>query len=271
MTVTDADLKRGAPPAASVPRHVKGLLWREWLAHRAIAVGAAAIYLTLAWALLIFFHPGFVLGYGLILVLVVGPALAAQEPLEGSEEFAFSLPPTRGERYLVRLALWGGGFLLFLVFATLSIAFDLPQLVWGLFVQTGFTEANPKADAWLYGLAVAMPFAAFAFTFVFGGLARTRGAAMWSAFLGVLCAAAIFFLWAAMNALIGVDAFSWTSVPVLLVFAAGALVLGYFGYVRKEGISRPASMSGSRGWGWALLIVGVLLALLFLTSIAHIA
>ena len=269
MTVTDSELSRGKETSAFLPRHVRGLLWREWLAHRPIAVGALAIYLVLGWALLIFFNPWFVLIYGVVLVKLAGAAVAGQEPIEGSEEFALSLPPARAERYLVRLALWGGAFLFFLIFATLSIAFDLPQRVWGLFVQTGFTEPFPAVkDRWLYAFAVAGPFAAFAFTFVVASLARTRGAAMWSAFLGTLGAAAVVLAGLLVEFGVWCDVNGYVTVPLLGVTAAAALALGYVLYLRKEGISRPAPIE-RRGGGWIVAVIVVVLILLLIAFALH--
>lgn len=270
MSITVENPAAFAEPRATGVDVVKGLLWREWLAHRRIVVGTLGIYFTLAWVLLIFFNPWFVIIIGVVLVKLTGAALAGQEPIEGSEEFALSLPPTRAERYLVRLALWGGGFLVFLVFATLSIGFDLPQLLWGLFVQTGFTEPFPAVkDRWLYGLGVAGPFAAFAFTFVVASLARTRGAAMWSAFFGVLGAAAIVLAGLLVEFGVWRDVNGYVTIPVLFAFAVAALALGYFLYLRKEGVSRPAPMQGGAGWAW-LLVLGIVLGLMFLAFLLHV-
>ncbi len=37
---------------------MRGMLWREWLAHGEIVLGFLAAYLVLGWVLEIFFHPG---------------------------------------------------------------------------------------------------------------------------------------------------------------------------------------------------------------------
>ena len=249
---------------------LKGLIWREWLRMRGLVVGALAIWLTLIWVLLIFCHPGLVLAFGVIYVLIGAAGFAGGDALEGSEEFAFSLPPTRGEQYLAKLALGLGTTAAFTALGVLSIALDLPQLIWSVFVNSGFTEPFPVCDEpMVYGLAIAVPVACFACTYAMSANAGTRTMVMVSAFLGVLLAAALmgggfiaeYALWEAVN--------GYISIPALLAVAPMALLAGYGFYVRKEGVSRPTPIAGRTGaWVWVVVIVVVvflLLAFVFLS------
>ena len=238
---------------------------------RGLVIGALAVWLTLIWVLLIFFHPGFVLAFGVIYVLIGAAGFAGGDALEGSEEFAFSLPPTRGEQYLAKLALGLGTTVAFTALGVLSIALDLPQLIWSVFVNSGFTEPFPVCDEpMVYGLAIALPLACFACTYAMSANAGTRTMVMVSAFLGVLLAAAVmgggfiaeYALWDAVN--------GYISIPGLLALAPMALMVGYGFYVRKEGVSRPTPIGGGTGaWVWVVVIVVavfLLLALVFFFS-----
>ncbi|MHC4249016.1 MAG: hypothetical protein ACYS9X_07805 [Planctomycetota bacterium] len=239
------------------PRRVfRGLLWREWLAHGEAVLGFLAAYLVLGWVLEIFFHPGFVLAFGAILAMFAGVAFGGGDAAEGSEEFAFALPPTRGERYVARLAFGGAVVGAFVIVGLLSVALDLPQLVWGIFVNSGFTEPFPEArPRFIYALAFAIPAAAYAATFAVASVAQTRGTVTVSWILGGIGAAAVMgagfiaegFLWEELN--------GYVSTPLLLAATALAAQGGYYAYTRKEGVSRPAPMAGggSRWWLWIVV------------------
>ena len=58
----------------------------------------------------------------------------------------------------MRLALGSATVLLFTGVGVLAIALDLPQMLWGAFVNSGFTEPFPVCrPRLLYALAVACP------------------------------------------------------------------------------------------------------------------
>jgi len=198
-----------------------------------------------------------------IYALLAGPRLGGADAAEGSEEFAFALPPTRAERYLARLALGGSTVLLFTVLGVVTIALDLPQHVWGLFVNSGFTEPFPACkERFLYPLAVAIPFAVFAFSFALAATAGTRGLVGVSWFLGGALAGAALGLaflgeWALWGEING-----YISVLALFALAPLALLAGYLKYIVKEGVSRPAPAAGASSWWiWAIVLVLVLLVL----------
>jgi hypothetical protein len=244
---------------------MRGMLWREWLAHGEIVLGFLAAYLVLGWVLDIFFHPGFVLGFGVIVAMFAGVVFGGGDAAEGSEEFAFALPPTRGERYVARLAFGGAVVGAFIITGLLSVALDLPQLVWSIFVNSGFTEPFPEArPRFIYALAFAIPAATYAATFAVAGVARTRGTVGVSWILGGLGAAAVMGAGFIVEGLLWENLNGYVSTPLLLAATALAAQGGYYAYTRKEGVSRPAPLAGggSRWWLWIV----VLLVIFFLFS-----
>ena len=252
--------------SASGVNVLKGLLWREWIAHRSIVMIALAAWLVGGWVLLIFFHPAWILAFGVVYAWLAGQALGGADAAEGSEEFSFSLPPLRSQRYLVRLALGSGTVLLFTGVGVLAIALDLPQMLWGIFVNSGFTEPfSPCKPRFLYALAVACPLGAFAFTFAIATNASSRGLVSGSYLLGGLATGAVVILGFLSEHLLWAELNGFVSCPALLALGAGALLAGYQVYVRKEGISRPAPMAGgSRWWVLAIVLIGMIVGLLFL-------
>ncbi len=246
----------------------RGLLWREWLAQRSLVILSPAVWLACGWVLLLFFHPGFIIAFGVIYAFLAGPRFGGADAAEGTEEFSFALPPTRAERYLARLALGGASVLLLTVLGVLTIGLDLPQKVWSLFVNSGFTEPFPACkERFLYPLAVAIPFAVFAFSFALAATAGTRGMVGLSWLLGgALAGAALglgflgeWGLWGEIN--------GYISVLALFALAPLALLAGYLRYVVKEGISRPAREGGATV-AWVVAAVVVVLFLLGLGAIS---
>jgi len=252
---------------------VNGLLWRQWLAFRGLVLGFLAAWLIGAWVLLIFFHPGWILGFGALCGLVLGTALGGGDAAEGSEEFSFALPPTRKTRYLTRLTFGGVVVVLLSGLGLLAIGYDLPQALWGLVVDSGFTEPfEPCRPRCVYGLGFAVPVACYAFTFAIAAAARSRGTAfiawLWGAaatggfvLVGLLCE---HLLWEEFN--------GYASVPLLLAVAAAVLLVGYLSYVRKEGITRPAPIAaGGWGWAWVLVVIVALVVLFALSASVRVA
>ncbi len=271
MTVTEADLNPPRERPGVLPKHVRGLLLHEGLACRGLFLGTLAVYLIFGWGLLVFFHPGWIIGIGVLSAVLIASRLGGSDAAEGSEEFAFSLPPTRAERYLVRMSLGLAAVLALTVVGTLSIAFDLPQLAWGVFVETGFTEPFPAArPLLLYSLAVAIPFAAFGFTFLAAAEARTAGGAGASWFLGLLATGVVVLGGLIAERLLWGGATGLILVPVLIALGAGALGLGYALYRWKEGVARPTSVESRGGsfWVWVVLVI---LVALFLTFFAWVS
>ncbi|HUT58635.1 MAG TPA: hypothetical protein VNA25_12390 [Phycisphaerae bacterium] len=251
-------------PAARVTdwRVFKGLLWRHWLAGRGLIFSALGVWLAGLWALELFFHPGWMLAFGLVYAFLAVPAFAASETTEGSEEFAFSLPPTRGMRYLAALAMAGAPLVVLSGIGVLAIAGDWPQALWGLVVDSGFTDPFPSCSTFVYPLAVALPLAALAFSFALAALATSRGVATAAGIAGLVGAAAVMGVGFGAESLLWGDLNGVVSVTALLVLGAGALEAGYLLYLRKEGVSRPVPLGGHRLWWlWIAVPVAILLVL----------
>jgi len=89
---------------------IRGLLWAEWFAHSRLLLVFLGLWLAAVWALPLVAHPGWILLLGGIYALLAGPAYGGADVMDACEEFAFSLPPTRAERYWARLAVGAGDF-----------------------------------------------------------------------------------------------------------------------------------------------------------------
>jgi hypothetical protein len=244
---------------------ILGLIWRQWVAYGNVLLGVLSAYLVLGWVLPVFHHPGWILGGGAILALFLGVVLGGGDAAEGAEEFSFALPPMRGERYLTRLAFGGAILAAFLFVGLLSIALDLPQLVWGVFADSGFTEPFGKAEPrYIYALAVVCPVAAYVFTYAFAANAKARGLVSLSWLLGGSFTAAMTYGGFYFERLLYGHQNAFIATPLVL---ATAVLIGwshYSVYVRKEGVSRPAPVgAGGRWWLWALVGGVVLFALFF--------
>src|SRR4051812_18221634 len=85
---------------------VRGLLWREWRQHQGVFSWIATCWLVAVWMVPIGPH-AFLLPFGVIAAALLGSSVGGADAGEGTEEFSFSLPPTRSQRYLVRLGLSG--------------------------------------------------------------------------------------------------------------------------------------------------------------------
>ncbi|MFH1023727.1 MAG: hypothetical protein V1809_10125 [Planctomycetota bacterium] len=241
-------------------RPIRGLLYKEWLAHRNLIVGFWAAWLVCVPVLMIFHHPAWIFGFGLLYAILAAPRMGGMDAAEGSEEFAFSLPATRSEIYITRLALGGGNLLAMILAGLLCIRGNLPQMIWGIFVQSGFTEEFPAVSGNWYAFAFAAPAAVFAGAFGCAILARSRSAVGLSWLGGALLAGIVAGGGLIAEAIVWGRVTSFISVPLLLIFSAGGLVLGYYRFTRKEGISRPAPVrGGSRWWVWVVVAVVILL------------
>ena len=241
-------------------------LWRAWQASRRVVVAALVITVLCGWSILLWHHPGWIIGFGSLLGLVLGVILGGMDILTGSEEFSLSLPPTRSRRYLVRAAFGGGVVLGLTGLSTLAIGLDLPQRLWGLVVESGFTEPfGPWEHGFLlYGLAITAPLLAFSATFATASLCRgpVRAALAWIP--GLLAVAVVF------AAGMGLEFLLWDwKVPLgclcvpLTAAAAGAfLAAGKALYARKEGISRDRV-----GWGTAATVGIIIVVIVFLVVV----
>lgn len=249
---------------------IRGLIWREWLLHRGTLYIFMAIWLIGLWVLPIFSHPNWITVFGCLFAVAVASSMGGGDAAEGSEEFAFALPVSRGEHYRLRLA-FGLSWLAFFVFAgLLAIAFNLPQLLWGLVVESGFTESNPrvKNPRTSYGLAVLVPFALFSTVFAASALARSvkgiNGAQIGGVVLTYVAAGVVAWIEARMGRPVSTDVLC----SALAIQALLSLGGGYLLYQRKEGVGRPvATQGGSIPFFWVVAIaLAIFLALAFFLS-----
>jgi hypothetical protein len=156
-------------------RILQGLLWREWLLHRDELTWIFSAWVFGVWV--IPFTPAvFMLLFGVVAACLLAPSFGGSDASEGSEEFSFALPPSRAQRYLVRLGLGGGVLMALMVAALLAALFDLPQALWGLLFESTmtvpFAETRPP---FVLGLACALAAAIFADAFAAGACCRTPG------------------------------------------------------------------------------------------------
>ncbi len=246
---------------------IRGVLWHEWLAHRALISGCAAVWIAFVWILMVMSGPIPHTVFGLIAAVAFGGRIAGAAVSEGSEEFSLALPPPRRVRYLVRLALGLGVLLGLSVVGVLATMHNVPQALWGLVVESGFTEPFPTVEADRYIWAVVGPATLFAFTFSAAAVCRTRGDLIAGLLLAFLIWGSVSFGGALVEEQLLYRGNRALTMMCLCLVGAGVLVAGGFLYARKEGITRPAGASSRRAaliWllvGMLALVVFALLAL----------
>ena len=252
----------------------RGLMWRHWLAGRWVIFAAMITLLTGGWALMLFHHPGWIIATGSLLAILAGLVFGGSDVSDGSEEFAFALPPTRSQRYLSGLILGGGTVLAFCLIGTLSLAFSLPQYAWSLVVDSGFTTPfGPWGQTYLYFMAVVVPLSVFACTFAVESGSRTRGGMWWSWIPAVIITGLTVWLTALAEVEMWGDVNGYISILTLLALTAMILLFGHTKYVRKEGISQPGR-SGASGGGvwWIWIIMAIVVAVfIFMAMFWHVA
>jgi hypothetical protein len=249
-------------------RILQGLFWREWLLHRGELRWIFSAWLLGVWVVPI--HPMiFLIPFGVLSACILAPTFGGSDAAEGSEEFSFALPPTRGQRFMVRLALGGGTLLGLLVVALLAGLLNLPQALWSLVFESGYTVPFvPSLPPLIAGLACALTAAAFADMFVAGASSRSPMPAVPHWIRGLLvpgCVMGAGFLIEAMissgrsggpNGLV--------SCPLLGAWTLGRLAYGYWDYGRKEGISGlPPLVPKGRSSAWIILVIVLVVIALF--------
>ena len=243
----------------------RGLMWRHWLAGRWVIMGALVVLLGGGWALMLFHHPGWIITTGSIFAAISGMVFGGADAADGSEEFAFALPPTRSQRYLSGIVLGGGAVLAYCLIGALSIGLDLPQFVWSLVVDSGFTTPfGPRAETYLYFLATVIPLLMFACTFAGASLSRTRGGVWLSWLPAALITGLAIWLGCMAEELLWETINGYVCVLALLALGAMILLFGHTRYVRKEGISRPGRAGAGGGSWWIWIIVAVIVVFLLM-------
>jgi uncharacterized membrane protein len=270
----DANQSMALAPASSWSRTrpFQGLLWCEWFAHSKLLLSFLVLWILCVWVLPILVHPYWILLFGVAYALMAGPAYGGGDIIEGCEEFAFALPATRAERYLARLTVGGGALLLFTLLNLLALGFDLPEVLAGLYVNTGLIRPSPVLKpGLLYGLVLAVPFAVFSLSFAVSAVAHSRGVIFTAWFWSALATLLLLhlglyyedFTWNEMN--------GYLAFPLLIVTGVMGLSLGFRAYTRKEVTPHTAPLSlPTHWWIWTVLfLLGLGLTVVLLLSLAR--
>ena len=214
----------------------RGLLWREWLLYRYSLSWMLAVWLIGVWILVLFNHPLWVVIIGSVFAETLAASMGTGDVTDGSEEFTFSLPVARRDVYLARVLLGLGSVLAFCVSSVLLMFLDVPQSVWSVLVETGFTEplSHEYAPLWVYALGVLLPAALFSMTFWNASLCRTARAAAGS--IGV----SLMFVFLIGSVATWIEYKIWGELRGLVICSASAglavlpLWAGYIGFRAKE-------------------------------------
>jgi hypothetical protein len=245
------------PAPGEQMRIVKGILWRDWLAHGQLLMLMLATWLIGQWVLMVFSNPRWIQGVGVAFGIILGWVLGGTESREGAEEFAFTLPPTRGQRYIVRMFVGLATVLFFVMAGVIAIHFNLPQRLWGLVVDSGFTQPfpeNPQLHGWNILGAVVLPVLTFSIFFVETACWRTFPWAI-TIFNVVVKVQLVFLLFYAIKGnppglIVGVTS------PIVCILV---LFCGHFIYTRKEGIVPATFVPPAARWGLGIVVLIILL------------
>lgn len=273
MRSSDAPLApplRLVDPADSEDSHVErpgqrwrfwvGLIWGEWFAHSRLILGFLLLWLMAMWLLPWVAHPLWILVLGGVVAVIGGPVFGGSDVMGGCEEFSFSQPATRRQRFDARLLFALGCLLVFTLLNVFALYHNLADLILSFFVSTGLAVVELRHPELLYGVIIAMPLAALAVGFTVASLATTRAVAYTA------------WVWGALGSLTGLRAglsledYFWDrlngriTIPLLLMLAVVTLGIARRLYSEKEAgrASSPLRLPLS---GWAALGAAALGAL----------
>lgn len=249
---------------------LRGILWKEWREHSVMIVRWLLLAFIGLLLLQVLYHPVFVGILAVIYAWALTRRIAGGDVWEGTEEFAFALPPTRRMLFWLRYALCAVPFLTVLVGGLLCVRFNVPQALWGLFVDSGFTEPFPIVKLYWYPLALLLAISVYHVCFAINSMVFRRSALLWSWLAGGGTVGAL-----ALGGLaIDTGGFRYYGEYVPL-FTCGLPVLGAIItfitacvlYPRKEGIARPAQPAWRSGILLVVIIVIVIAVLLVLSIV----
>lgn len=250
---------------------IRGLLTHEWSMHGRWISFAFLLWLFLVWIVPFPFLPIHLLILMSLFGGRMGNLVAAADAMEGVEEFTLTLPPTRDQRFIARVLFVLVPLMGFTAIACAAMAFNLPQLFWGLFVESGFTKSFPLATPWDFLLALTLPFYVTTLTFAAGSFSSSRIAMAWSNVavlaIGVLPAAAIVIAakergWSESTAL-GSLSFACSLTGVL------AFVLAWAHYRAKQTCGQTdTALARTRTILAMLVFLGAVLAAMFVLMAA---
>ena len=258
---------RSKPTPAGWWRMARALVWSEWFAHQHLLLVFAFLWLAAVWLLPLVLNPLWTLGAGTAFALFSGPAFGGSDVIHGCEEFSFAGAPTRGQRYLARMAVGGGAVLLFCGFSVAALEGNLSDVLLRLVLATGSTPAQVSRPEMLYALVFAVPLTVFALGFTLAAMAPSRTVAFTS------------WIWAALGALallrggLQLEEIRWDTLngrfalPLLLVVSGMTLWVGGRFYRRKEAGSGNVPLRVPPSfWGWVAGLVIAALGLVALVS-----
>ena len=255
-------------------RRLRGLVWREHLAHGPLLWRYVGIWLIGQIVLLLFFQPGIAMAFGILCALYFGAEFGGSDARDRVLEFTLALPVTRTELYLVRFLIPATALSLMMLGSVVAIRFEIAQWLWGLVVETGFTVPyETPTRIWLAAMFV-IPLSTFMITYVFATVMsdpRAVGNAGTTGFLVMLLiglgGAALEYYALRTNTGLG---------PVALAGAAAVVcfVLGYGAARIREGVvssERPGGATSSGGVGSLVTILIVFLVIVGLIGFFFLA
>lgn len=245
-------------------RRVRGLVWREHLAHGPLLWRYVGIWLIGQIVLLLFFQPGIAMAFGILCALYFGAEFGGSDARDRVLEFTLALPVTRTELYLVRFLIPAAALSLMMLGSVIAIRFELAQWLWGFVVETGFTASyETPTRVWLAAIVV-IPLSTLVITYVFATVMsdpRAVGNAGTTGFLVMLLiglgGAALEYYALGKNSGLGPVALAGTAAVVCFVLGYGAARI-------REGVGsseRPGGSPSSGGVGSFVAILFVFLVI----------
>lgn len=260
MTSTER-AKRQAPGVFN------GLLYREWLQHGNAILNMVGIWIVCLWVLPVFYNPGWILAFGVLYSAYIAPRLAGSDTIEGSQEFTFTLPPTRKQRYFLRMLL-GGSFLLFFVIVGLAaIAFSLPQLVWSQIVESTLTRPFQIASDLVYIFSFIVPICVFLVTFTYASIVNSRNLTSEAAVSSIMICGLLLLIGSVFEHFMIKNQTGVISLPLLAVSSVTISFFGYFAYLGKDGTYKPAPIEKRGSWAIVIIVIIALVVLAILASL----
>ena len=250
-------------PVESTARYWLGLLWSEWFIHSRLLLVFIWGWLAAVWIVPLITHPLWVLVVSVIYALIAGPAIGGSDVVHGCEEFTFTLPATRENRFWARLLLGGGGLLLLTVITVFSLDANLSDILLRIFLDSGLGGVEIRRPELLYGLLFAVPFDIFAIGFAVAALTTRRTVAFTAWVWGALGALSTLRGGAHIEEILWGRLTGRLTVPALLVSGLGILVIARYGYARKEAGASGTPLRMPLSWWGGMGLVALAVAAIF--------
>ena len=243
-----------------------GIIWREKLDYGKTLINFLSIWVAAQFVLQIFFHPGFILAYGSIYALLIGAKSGGNEVTDGAEEFSFSLAVPRSARYKCKYIYGLKPLLLILVLSLLTIYFNLSQIVWGLFVESGLNNpySEKKAELFWYILAFLVPICLHTTIFSFSICTYGRSHLNRSLFAGILICGFAVIVIAIIYNYCDIIITNILTVLILVPVITSSIWISFKSYCYKEGMSISRQNEGARSRAGIITVILILIVLFFL-------